>query len=212
MRNTPVQTKDEILVRMRDHEPQLRELGVRRLGLFGSFVRGQQAPASDVDVLLEFEPGKKTFDRFMGISLLLEEIFPGMETEPMYPFAVPSNQLWSPPVCGDGFCWVSERLTCEYDCAGAVVLVPIDSELSDDEAGYVFVWVLTTPDFDAAEVDPATATLGNNDGSDTPVATKKKGKPEAKFKDVDRDGDDDLRLQFKTKELEKNPKSPRRGH
>ncbi len=74
MRNTPVQTKDEILVRMRDHEPQLRELGVRRLGLFGSFVRGQQAPASDVDLLLEFEPGKKTFDRFMGISLLLEEI------------------------------------------------------------------------------------------------------------------------------------------
>jgi len=107
-------------------------------------------------------------------------------------------------VCGDGFCWVSELLTCKTECDGAVVHVPIDSELSDDEAGYVFVWVLTTPDFDAAEVDPATATLGNNDGLDTPVATKKKGEPKAKFKDVDRDGDDDLRLQFKTKELEKN--------
>ena len=74
MRSTPVQTKDEILLRLQDHEPQLRELGVRRMGLFGSFVRGQQDPDSDIDMLLEFEPGKKTFDRFMQISLLLEEI------------------------------------------------------------------------------------------------------------------------------------------
>jgi hypothetical protein len=74
IRNTPVQTKDEILMRLQDHEAQLRKLGVRRMGLFGSFVRGQQAPDSDVDVLLEFEPGEKTFDKFMQISFLLEEI------------------------------------------------------------------------------------------------------------------------------------------
>ncbi len=74
MPNTPVQTKDEIFSRLKDHEPQFRDLGVRRMGLFGSFVRGQQAPDSDVDVLLEFEPDKKSFDHFMQISFLLEEI------------------------------------------------------------------------------------------------------------------------------------------
>ncbi len=74
MPNMPVQTKDEILSRLKDHEPQFRDLGVRRMGLFGSFVRGRQAPDSDVDVLLDFEPSMKSFDRFMQISFLLEEI------------------------------------------------------------------------------------------------------------------------------------------
>lgn len=49
-------------------------LGVRRLGLFGSYVRGQQTPGSDVDLLVEFEPGKKTFDHFIQLSFYLEEL------------------------------------------------------------------------------------------------------------------------------------------
>ncbi|MCS6911444.1 MAG: nucleotidyltransferase family protein [Anaerolineales bacterium] len=50
----------------------LRALGVRRLGLFGSFVRGEQTNSSDVDVLVEFEAGQKTFDHFMQLAALLE--------------------------------------------------------------------------------------------------------------------------------------------
>lgn len=34
-----------------------RKYHVRRLGLFGSAARGEAAPASDVDLLVEFEPG-----------------------------------------------------------------------------------------------------------------------------------------------------------
>lgn len=71
---TAAQTKDDVLNRLRDLESRLRSLGVRRLGLFGSFVREEQVPASDVDVLLEFEPGRKNFDNFMRIALLLEEV------------------------------------------------------------------------------------------------------------------------------------------
>ena len=71
---TAAQTKDDVLNRLRDLESRLRSLGVRRLGLFGSFVREEQVPASDVDVLLEFEPGRKNFDNFMSIALLLEEV------------------------------------------------------------------------------------------------------------------------------------------
>lgn len=74
MSQAPVQTKREILSRLQEHEKQLRDLGVERIGLFGSFVHGRQVPESDVDLLLEFQPGMKTFDRFMQISFLLEDI------------------------------------------------------------------------------------------------------------------------------------------
>jgi predicted nucleotidyltransferase len=34
-----------------------RRYGVRELSLFGSSVRGQMSPESDVDIMVEFEPG-----------------------------------------------------------------------------------------------------------------------------------------------------------
>jgi hypothetical protein len=51
----------------------LRDCGVKRLGLFGSFARGEQRPDSDVDVLVEFEAGKKTFRSFMRVYDILED-------------------------------------------------------------------------------------------------------------------------------------------
>ncbi len=52
----------------------MRALGVTRLGLFGSFVRGEQHADSDVDLLVEFGPGQKTFDHFMALGFLLEDL------------------------------------------------------------------------------------------------------------------------------------------
>ena len=68
-----VQEKQDILTILRDNEERLRDLGVRRIGLFGSFVRDQQTEDSDVDLLVEFEPGQKSFDRFMNLSFFLED-------------------------------------------------------------------------------------------------------------------------------------------
>ncbi|MGD0092458.1 MAG: nucleotidyltransferase family protein [Planctomycetota bacterium] len=68
-----VETKDDILRVIQELSDQLRALGVKRLGLFGSFVRGEQTPASDVDMIVEFEAGQKNFDRFMGVAFLLED-------------------------------------------------------------------------------------------------------------------------------------------
>lgn len=59
---------------LRNHEQEIRAHGVRRLGLFGSFTRGQQRDDSDVDLLVEFVEGAKTFDHFMGLAVLLEDI------------------------------------------------------------------------------------------------------------------------------------------
>lgn len=69
-----VETKEEIVKRLRRRPEDLRRLGVRRLGLFGSFLHEAQHAESDVDVLVEFEPGEKTFERFMELSFLLEEL------------------------------------------------------------------------------------------------------------------------------------------
>ena len=68
-----VQTKQDLIGRLRHHRENLRRLGVQRLGLFGSFQRGESEPDSDVDLLVEFVPGEKSFDHFMAVSFLLEE-------------------------------------------------------------------------------------------------------------------------------------------
>ena len=49
-------TLDDVLRTLRVHLPELREhYGVRTLGVFGSYVRGEQRPRSDLDLLVEFD-------------------------------------------------------------------------------------------------------------------------------------------------------------
>lgn len=67
-------TKQDVLQRIREHKEAIRALGVERLGLFGSFVREQQGPESDVDLLVRFRPEEKSFDNFMQLASLLEEV------------------------------------------------------------------------------------------------------------------------------------------
>ena len=69
-----IQTKQDIVKALRDNHVQIQALGVERLGLFGSFVRGHQNAQSDVDMLVEFKPGQKTFDNFMQLCFLLEDL------------------------------------------------------------------------------------------------------------------------------------------
>ena len=61
---------------LRQHEPELkRRFGVAKIGIFGSFSRGEERPDSDVDVLVTFQKGRKTFDNFMGTKFYLEDLF-----------------------------------------------------------------------------------------------------------------------------------------
>lgn len=68
-------------------------LGVRRLALFGSVQRNTARPDSDVDILVEFEPGAKTFERFLDLGELLEAAFDRpvelVTTESLSPFLGP---------------------------------------------------------------------------------------------------------------------------
>jgi predicted nucleotidyltransferase len=70
-----VETKEEVFTVLRQNGAQLRRFGVGRLSVFGSFARGEPNEESDVDILVEFEPGRKSFDNFMGLADFLEELF-----------------------------------------------------------------------------------------------------------------------------------------
>lgn len=82
-----VKTKTEILRLVQRHQIQLKRLGVKRLGLFGSFAREQQNSDSDVDILVEFESGRKTYDNFVQVAFLLEDLF-GRRVELITPEAL----------------------------------------------------------------------------------------------------------------------------
>ncbi len=57
----------EFQVRLKDLLPELQaRYGVRTLGVFGSYVRGEEKPTSDLDVLVEFD------DRPMGLFKFVE--------------------------------------------------------------------------------------------------------------------------------------------
>jgi uncharacterized protein len=66
----------DALALLRQHEQELnRRFGVTKIGIFGSFARGEERPDSDVDVLVTFQNGRKTFDNFMGTKFYLEDLF-----------------------------------------------------------------------------------------------------------------------------------------
>ena len=56
------------------HDAELRMLGARRVGIFGSFARGEARDDSDVDVYVEFADDKRTYDNFFALHELLEEL------------------------------------------------------------------------------------------------------------------------------------------
>ena len=64
--------RDQTIIRIIALESEIRALGVERLSLFGSILRGDSKPDSDVDLLVQFSPGAKSFDRFLALSELLE--------------------------------------------------------------------------------------------------------------------------------------------
>lgn len=80
-------TRDAIVQDVLAARERLAKLGVKSIGLFGSFVRGEQTSSSDVDILVEFFPEKHTFDNFMDIAFLLEQLL-GRKVEVVTPEAL----------------------------------------------------------------------------------------------------------------------------
>lgn len=66
--------KDEALKLLAQHKPELiRRFGITDLALFGSTVRDEARPDSDIDVLVSFD-GPATSKRYFGVQFYLEDL------------------------------------------------------------------------------------------------------------------------------------------
>jgi uncharacterized protein len=50
--------RDEVIAKLKQHEAELRRLGVEHLYLFGSTARGEAREDSDVDLFFDYKRGK----------------------------------------------------------------------------------------------------------------------------------------------------------
>ena len=64
---------EEILKKIKKNRDEIKKFGVKRIGIFGSYAKGKQRETSDVDIVVEFEKGKATFDNFLRLAEFLEE-------------------------------------------------------------------------------------------------------------------------------------------
>ncbi len=83
-------TRDAVLRTIRDHIDPVHALGVARLRLFGSVLADTAGERSDIDFLVDFRPGQKSFDNYMDLRILLEDLFPDrridlITTESLHP-------------------------------------------------------------------------------------------------------------------------------
>jgi len=67
--------RNHFLAMLKAHLPEVQGFGVSRIGLFGSCLRGEARPDSDVDVLVEFRPGAATLANLVGLGDFLEGLF-----------------------------------------------------------------------------------------------------------------------------------------
>ena len=68
-------TSNQIMKTLNIHRKEIQRFGVKRIGLFGSFQTNKQHQKSDIDILVEFRKGKKTFDNYMDLKFFLEKSF-----------------------------------------------------------------------------------------------------------------------------------------
>jgi predicted nucleotidyltransferase len=74
-------TTQNIVNALKTNRATMVQLGVRDVGLFGSYVRGEQSKNSDIDIFLDFEPDKETYDNYMAVYDLLEQLFKNEKVE-----------------------------------------------------------------------------------------------------------------------------------
>jgi predicted nucleotidyltransferase len=59
--------RDEVIAKLKEHEAELRRLGVEHLYLFGSTARGEAREDSDVDLFFDYERGKLGLFELMDV-------------------------------------------------------------------------------------------------------------------------------------------------
>jgi len=70
-----------IISRLIRNEKFIKQFGVEKVGLFGSYLTGHQNEGSDIDILVEFRKDKTNYDNFINLCFLLDSLFQGRKVE-----------------------------------------------------------------------------------------------------------------------------------
>jgi uncharacterized protein len=73
--------REYILATIKNHKPELTKLGIRDIGLFGSYIRGEQSAISDIDILIDFDPEMENYDNYMAVYDIFEQLFKNEKVE-----------------------------------------------------------------------------------------------------------------------------------
>lgn len=67
--------KEYILEKLRENKEYFKKYGVVKIGLFGSYVYGQETEESDIDILIKMESEKNNYFNYCYVLYFLEELF-----------------------------------------------------------------------------------------------------------------------------------------
>jgi len=66
---------DRIMRILKEHKEELkRDFSVKKIGVFGSYTKGEQTPESDIDIYVEFDMKSLTFDKYLELIDYLEKL------------------------------------------------------------------------------------------------------------------------------------------
>ena len=66
-------TKTNVLKKIKENKKELKSKGVKKIGVFGSILKGNQTKKSDIDILIDFR--NPSFDNYVDVMILLEGLF-----------------------------------------------------------------------------------------------------------------------------------------
>jgi len=97
-KRTRLLTKEEIIETLTKRRDDLSKYGVRRIGIFGSYVRNEQDEKSDIDLVVEFDMSSFDenftgfYDTFISLSDYLESLF-GRKTDILTPVSIETIRI-----------------------------------------------------------------------------------------------------------------------
>lgn len=63
----------EIMKQIEENKKEIKDKGVRRIGIFGSFIKKKETEKSDIDILVEFK--EISYNNYFELLKMLEKLF-----------------------------------------------------------------------------------------------------------------------------------------
>ena len=73
--------KEKIFKILQDNMRTIKQFGVSNIGLFGYYAQYRDKKESDIDILIHFKKGKKSFDNYMDLKFFLEDLLEGHKVD-----------------------------------------------------------------------------------------------------------------------------------